>query len=265
MSNYSPAHIRLALINLLGLVGVLVVNTLANTLPINGVTTGQLSDEYPNLFVPAGLTFAIWGVIYLLLIGFSIYSLATVFQKNATATGKTDFLGMIGPWFLISCLANMMWIVAWHHRMVVLSLVLMIILLTSLIAIYRRLYIGRVVRPLEKMWMHIPFSVYLGWISVATIANVTTLLVHWGWTGGPLREATWAAFLVGIAMGLGLYMVRTRRDFAYALVIIWAFVGIILKRNAVDVEPWTLVPLTAALGIAALVIRMVGTLVKRPA
>ena len=86
MSNYSPAHIRLALINLLGLVGVLVVNTLANTLPINGVTTGQLSDEYPNLFVPAGLTFAIWGVIYLLLIGFSIYSLATVFQKNATAT-----------------------------------------------------------------------------------------------------------------------------------------------------------------------------------
>ena len=113
--------------------------------------------------------------------------------------------------------------------------------------------------------MHIPFSVYLGWISVATIANVTTLLVHWGWTGGPLREATWAAFLVGIAMGLGLYMVRTRRDFAYALVIIWAFVGIILKRNAVDVEPWTLVPLTAALGIAALVIRMVGTLVKRPA
>lgn len=264
MSNYSPVHIRFALINLLGLVGVLVINTLANTLPINGVTTGQLSDEYPNLFVPAGLTFAIWGVIYLLLIGFSIYSVATVFQKNATVTGKTDFLGLIGPWFFISCLANMMWIYAWHHRLVLMSLILMLILLTSLIAIYQRLYIGRVVRPMEKLLVHVPFSVYLGWISVATIANVTTLLVHWGWTGGPLSEATWAAIVIGVALGLGLYMVRTRRDFGYALVIIWAFAGIILKRNAVDPEPWTLVPLMAGLGIAALVIRTVMTLMRRP-
>ncbi|MBK7344145.1 MAG: tryptophan-rich sensory protein [Saprospiraceae bacterium] len=190
MNQYSPVHIRLALINLLGLTGVLVVNTFANTLPINGITTGELSAEYPNLFVPAGITFAIWGVIYLALVGFSVYSVTMAFQKGAAAKGRTDFLGVIGPWFFISCLANMTWIIAWHHRMIWISVFLMLILLTSLIAIYTRLYIGRVVRPAEKIWVHLPFSIYLGWITVATVANITALLVHLGWSGAPLSEST---------------------------------------------------------------------------
>lgn len=188
MNQYSPVHIRLALINLLGLTGVLVVNTLANTLPINGITTGELSAEYPNLFVPAGITFAIWGVIYLALVGFSVYSVTIRLQKGAAANGRTDFLGVIGPWFFISCLANMTWIIAWHHRMIWISEFLMLILLTSLIAIYIRLYIGRVVRPAEKIWVHLPFSIYLGWITVATVANITALLVHLGWSGAPLQN-----------------------------------------------------------------------------
>ncbi len=265
MTHYSPAHIRLALINLVGLTGVLILNTLANALPINGVTTGQLSDEYPNLFVPAGMTFAIWGVIYLFLIGFSIYSLAVAFQKGSSAKGKADFLGLIGPWFFISCLANATWILAWHHRMVGLALILMLVLLTSLIAIYTRLYIGRVVRPAEKIWVHLTFSIYLGWITVATVANITAWLVDLGWSGAPLSEVSWAAIMVAIAAALGMRLVRTRRDIGYGLVIIWALFGILVKRNSLDVEPWTLVPLTAALGIAALLMSMVTTLMKRPA
>ncbi len=265
MSSYSPVHIRMALINLLGLAGVLVVNVLANALPINGVTTGQLSDEYPNLFVPAGITFAIWGVIYLALLGFSIYSLSMAFQRGATAKGRTDFLGIIGPWFFISCLANATWILAWHHRMIWLSVFLMLILLTSLIAIYTRLYIGRVVRPSEKICVHLPFSIYLGWITVATVANITALLVDVGWTGTPLTEAFWATIMVAIAAALSMRLVRTRRDFGYGLVIIWALIGIIINRNSVDFEPWTLVPITAALGIAAILWSMATTFMKRPA
>ncbi len=265
MTTYSPSHIRLALINLVGLTGVLILNTLANTLPINGVTTGQLSDEFPNLFVPAGMTFAIWGVIYLFLIGFSIYSLAVVLQKGSSARGRADFLGLIGPWFFISCLANATWILAWHHRMVGLALILMLVLLTSLIAIYTRLYIGRVVRPAEKIWVHLTFSIYLGWITVATVANVTAWLVDMGWTGAPLSEASWSSIMIAISAALGMRLVRTRRDFGYGLVIIWALFGILVKRNSLDMETWTLVPITAALGIAALLMSMVTTFLKRPA
>lgn len=265
MSAYSPVHIRMALINLLGLTGVLIVNILANALPINGVTTGQLSDEYPNLFVPAGITFAIWGVIYLGLLGFSIYSLSMAFQKGATAKGRTDFLGIIGPWFFISCLANATWVLAWHHQMVWLSVFLMLILLTSLIAIYTRLYIGRVVRPAEKICVHLPFSIYLGWITVATVANMTALLVYMGWSGSPFSEATWAAILIAIAAVLGMRLVRTRRDFGYGLVMIWALYGILTKRNSMDFEPWTLVPLTAGLGIVAILWSMILSFTKRPA
>lgn len=264
MSSYSPVHIRMALINLLGLAGVLVVNVLANALPINGITTGQLSEEYPNLFVPSGITFAIWGVIYIALLGFSIYSLSMAFQKGASAKGRTDFLGIIGPWFFISCLANATWIFAWHHRMIWLSVFLMLILLTSLIAIYTRMYIGRVVRPAEKIFVHLPFSIYMGWITVATVANVTALLVYLGWDGSPFSEATWASIMIAIAAVLGMRLVRTRRDFGYGLVILWALYGILTKRNEVDFEPWTLVPLTAALGMVAILWSMVSTLIKRP-
>lgn len=256
--------VRLSLMNLVGVSGVLVVNTLANTLPINGITTGQLSDEYPNLFVPAGITFAIWGVIYMALIGFSIYSVAMAFQKSGTEKGRTDFLMVIGPWFFISCLANMTWIVTWHHRMIWVSVFLMLILLTSLIAIYTRLYIGRVVRPAEKIWVHLPFSIYLAWITVATVANITALLVHMGWSGAPLSEPVWAALLIAVAAVLGMRVVRSRRDFAYGLVIIWALVGINLNRNTSDFSPWDLVPLTATLGIVAVLISMVMTVINRP-
>ncbi|HUX47758.1 MAG TPA: tryptophan-rich sensory protein, partial [Dehalococcoidia bacterium] len=168
--------LSLSILNLLGFLGTVVVNGLAIILPINNKTTAYLSDQYPNLFTPAGLTFAIWGLIYVLLAIFVIYQLIPSVRRDAQ---KIDFVQRIGPLFFISCIANIGWIYAWHYEMVSLSLVLMLILFGSLLAIYLRLNIGKSEAPkTEKYLVHLPFSVYLGWITIATIANATALMVN---------------------------------------------------------------------------------------
>jgi len=174
--NRNRLVLSLSILNLLGFIGTVVVNALATTLPINNITTGELSDLYPNLFVPAGLTFAIWGLIYVLLGIFVIYPLIPSVRRDAQ---KVDFVQRIGPLFFISCLANIGWIYAWHYKIVPLSLALalMLILFGSLLAIYLRLNVGRSEAPkTEKYLVHLPFSVYLGWITIATIANATAIL-----------------------------------------------------------------------------------------
>ncbi|MFH1381718.1 MAG: tryptophan-rich sensory protein, partial [Chloroflexota bacterium] len=161
----------LAIMNLIGFLGTVVVNGLSNALPLNGKTAGELSDQYPNLFVPAGLTFSIWGIIYILLAIFVIYGRIVAVKKD---TQKSSFIENIGVLFFISCLANMGWIFAWHYEIVPLSVLIMLILLVTLIAIYLRLRIGRSdSSKTEKYLVHLPFSVYLGWITIATIANIT--------------------------------------------------------------------------------------------
>lgn len=217
----------LQILNILGFILVILLNSLANALPINGMTTGELSNLYPNLFVPAGFTFSIWGVIYLLLLAFTIYQARSLWKKEAT----DDFVQTIGPWFFISCLANASWIVAWHYQQVILSLLIMLLLLTSLIIIYRRLH-SNVESPdrARKYFVHLPFSVYLGWITVATIANVTTLLVDRGLSGFWLGETIWTAIMITIAVGFGIFFLLKKRDVPYALVLIWAFYGITAIR-----------------------------------
>ena len=169
----------LSILNLIGFLGTVIVNGLANALPLNNKTTGELSDQYPNLFVPAGLTFSIWGVIYVLLAIFVIYGLIVAIKKD---TQKSSFIDNIGILFFISCLANIGWIFAWHYEILPLSLFLMLLLLGSLITIYLRLRIGKSdAIAIEKYFTHLPVSVYLGWITVATIANITALLVNMNW------------------------------------------------------------------------------------
>jgi hypothetical protein len=220
----------LVLLNILGFLIVLTLNALANGLPLNGYTTGELSALYPNLFVPAGFTFAIWGIIYLFLLGFVAYQSPLLFSKRKPAIAAS--VKLIGLWFFISCLANAGWIVAWHFRYPLLSLVLMLVLLFSLIQIYRNLGMGH--RPIalrEKWWVQAPFSLYLGWISVATIANTTAVLVHSNFSGFGLPEAFFAAGLIIVAGLLGLYFLSKNFDFVYALVIIWACFGIFYKQQ----------------------------------
>ena len=222
----------LGVVNLGGFLATVAVNALAVILPLNNRSTGELSDLYPNLFVPAGHTFSIWSVIYLLLAVFCIYELMPVVRRDAD---RGAFIDRIGPLFLSSSVLNMAWIFAWHYEMVELSVGIMLLFLVTLIAIYLRLGIG-VSRASgqEKYLVHMPFSVYLGWISVATIANITALLVSWNWDGFGLDPQLWTFLVMAVAVALAIIMLVSRRDVYYALVIDWALLGILLKRLSDD-------------------------------
>lgn len=200
--------------NLGGLLLVLLLNTLANTLPINGLTTGELSALYPNRFVPAGFTFSIWGVIYLALAGF------VAFQFRPAGNRLRD---SIGQWFFLSCLANASWILAWHYMQPILALLIMLFLLWSLVQIYLRV----TALPFRENWPGIlPFQLYLGWICIATIANTTAVLTYAGWDGGGLAQATWAAIMAAAGTAIGLFFLVRYKDIAFGLVVLWALYGI---------------------------------------
>ncbi len=215
--------------NIGGYLVMLIINGLANILPINGMTTGALSDAHPNLFVPAGITFSIWGMIYLLFAILMFYQLYTLF-RHEVAPGL--YIVKIGWWFIVSCFLNIAWILAWHYEVIWLSMIIMLMLLGTLIRIHLRLDIGGCCTRLnEKLFVFVPFSLYLGWISVATIANATVLLVSLDWGRWGFSEATWLVIVLAIVAGLTLSMIFLKKDIVYALAILWALAGIILKRS----------------------------------
>jgi hypothetical protein len=239
-------QIVLSIFNVLGFAGVVVVNALANILPLNNKTTGQLSDQYPNLFVPAGLTFSIWGLIYLLLAAFVVYGMVRALKPD----GKTSFISKIGVFFVLTCMANIGWIFAWHYEILTLSFLLMLALLGCLIAIYLRLSIGKSdASNWEKYLVHLPFSLYLGWISIATIANITALLVAANWTTFGLGEQFWAVAVITVGIAIALAAVFLRRDIYFGLVVDWALLGILIKRLAAEPTPDFNVVITAAAGL----------------
>lgn len=203
-------------INLLFFAFMVVMNYLANALPLNGKTTGELSGMFPNLFVPAGITFSIWGVIYLLLLIFCIVQFLPSGQQAVTG---------IGWLFALSCLFNGLWIVFWHFGKVELSVVVMLGLLVTLVAINYQL------KGLPTGIVKVAFGIYLGWICIATIANVTALLIHFNWSGGGISAEVWTIVLVAVGMAITLFsMVRLNNPWA-GLAVIWAFAGIVIKRQ----------------------------------
>jgi hypothetical protein len=223
-SNKKPL---LSVLNLLLFAAVVYVNMLAVTLPINGKSTGELSDQYPNLFVPAGFTFSIWGLIYLLLLIFMVYQIWVSFNKKTVQKLSIQSQVLFG----LTHVFNMSWILAWHYEMVALSVLIMIAFLATLIILFLNNERIRNTTFIEKLVIETPLNVYLGWISVATIANITALLVTIGWTGNPLTESTWTIIMLIIGTALAAIMLLRRSNFAYALVIIWAFYGIFSKRQ----------------------------------
>ena len=197
------------------------VNALANVLPINGVGTGDVSDSYPDLFAPAGLTFAIWGLIYLLLAGYIVYQFG--FLGTSRKLYQEPSWRKVAVYFSISSFANTLWIFAWHYDFIGASLVLMVGILACLIAIMEQLHS-------EGFWLKLPFSVYFGWITVATIANVTTWLVALGWQGFGLPEATWTVIILVVGLLISTATMLSHKDAPYGLVIIWAYAGIGIKH-----------------------------------
>lgn len=214
-----------AILNVAALLLTLVVNGLANSLPLNGQTTGEVSARFPVLFTPAPFTFSIWGLIYLLLLAFAVYQL---FPAQHTAL----FLDRIGYWFVLSCALNCAWLVLWHYEQFVLTFIVMLGLLGSLIVMYQRLNIGRRrVTLLEKWAVNVPFSVYLGWISVAALANFAVVLSTLNLDSLGLPPLIFTLILLLIATSLAMSMILRRNEIAYPLVIVWALLGIAARHQ----------------------------------
>jgi hypothetical protein len=208
------------------------VNVLANTLPLNGRRTGEVSAAYQNLFTPAGLTFSIWSVIYLLLGLHVLYQLG-LFRGSQPEGERTALLNQVGLLFSMSSVANIAWVFAWHYGMIPLSVVLIAVLLVSLILITSSLRLANLTAR-ERWFVSVPFSVYFGWTTVATVANITVLLVYLNWDNFGLADSTWAAIVVVAAMAIGVVTTLRNRDVAYGLVFIWAYVGILLRHTSID-------------------------------
>lgn len=257
----SQSRLPLAIVNLFGFLVVVIVNALATAIPLGGKTTGQLSDQYPNLFVPSGLTFSIWGVIYILLGIYAVYGIVYSVRKSEATS---DFMERIGILFIVTCAANAGWILAWQYEMLPLSLAFMLILLVTLIAIYNRLNVGRSkAQPTEKYMVHLPMSVYFGWISIATIANVTALLVAYKWNRFGIRDEIWAIVMIGIGIVLGLLMLLSCKDIFYALVVDWAVLGILLKRTADSATAAKGVIVISIIGICLLTLGILAQIARR--
>jgi hypothetical protein len=202
------------------------VNYLANALPINGLNTGAVSDSYKNLFAPAGITFAIWGLIYLLLLLYTVYQFGAFQPKDSD---RSALFEKVGGLFATSSLANAAWIYSWHYKYIILSAVLMAVILVCLIKISGIIYKETLTKR-EKIFIRLPFSVYFGWITVATIANITVLLVSLKWDGFGYSESLWTMAVLATGMLIGAVTMIRRMDMAYGFVLIWAYSGILLKH-----------------------------------
>ena len=204
-------------------VAMVAVNFLANSLPINNRSTGEISNAYPNLFAPAGLTFAIWGLIYLLLGGYVVY------QFTKSSQQKEGLFKKINPFFIATSLANILWIFAWHHEYIVISVLVMAFLLFFLVKIADILRTEQF-SPLEKLIIRAPFSVYFGWITVAAIANITVFLVSIGWNGFGIADYIWTSIILLVGALIGILRMGKDKSIAYGLVLIRAYLGILLKH-----------------------------------
>ncbi len=239
---------------LLATVATITVNALANILPINGQQTGQISDRFDVYFVPAGYVFSIWGLIYLGMIAYSVYQLLPAARNNRR-------IQSIGWLYVGSAAANIAWIFLWHYNLFVWTLAAMLSLLALLIVMYLRLAQDPIQMRSwgERLLVRLPISVYLGWITVATLANVTDVLSYVGWGGWGIAPQIWAVILLVVATLVAALMAVTRRDVGYLLVLVWAFAGIAVKQADASLVAGAAWAATGAVALFVLV-----TLIRAP-
>ena len=234
-------------------------NALANILPINQLNTGQISAFYPNYFVPAGFTFSIWGIIYLLLINYAIsYTYFTVLSDKFPKVAA--YLSVINKWFWVTCFLNASWILAWHYLWIWTSVLIMLLFLSTLIYIF---ITGKekqsALNKTQSFLLYTPFLVYLGWISVATIANITALLVKIDWNGFGISPVTWSLIMMITATILAIYFIWVEKTVSYSLVIMWALWGIRAART--DDAPF--LSQAALVGLVLIFIVLVSGFIKK--
>ena len=226
----------LAILNTVVIAATIAFNSMASAGGINGNTVGGISDRYDTLFTPAGYAFAIWGIIYLALIAHAVFQLRRAFSK----TRENDFILRAGPWMTVANVANILWLYAWLNEYIGLSLLLMVVILVSLLILVIRLNMERWDAPfpiIAFVWW--PICIYSGWIAVATIANVSSLLVSLEWQA-LLSAEGWATVMIVVAVVLNLLMIRLRNMREFAAVGVWALVAISLRHwDSIAVLQWT--------------------------
>jgi hypothetical protein len=233
-------------VTIVATIATITVNVLASTLPLNGRNTGEISDQFDVYFTPAGYVFSIWGLIYLGLIAYTVFQALPSQREN-------DTLRRIAPLYWLSSVANIVWIFLWHYDYIAVSVVAMVVLLVSLILIYLQLDTGRKRVSSSVRWLvQVPFSIYLGWITVATIANITPVLWLNDWSGFGISPEAWTAIVLAVAVVIAAAVAITRADVAYLLVLVWAFAGIAVKHP--DVPMVTTSAIVAAVVVALLAV-----------
>ncbi|NLI54836.1 MAG: tryptophan-rich sensory protein [Clostridiales bacterium] len=248
---------------LLALLAMLTVNALSSILPINGVTPKEVSDRYPNLFVPAPLAFSIWGVIYLLVITYTLYQFG-LFRRSGERVNAA-LLTRTGVLFILSSVLNLSWIIAWHYGLLAVSFVILVLLLAVMVFIRLAISAGEPLTTKEKWLVRLPFSVYYGWVTVATIAGATALLVGYGFTGLGLRDSIWAILVVLAGGAIGIAAALRFRDIPYLLVFIWAYANILFNHVSASgfAGAYQGVILALSLSLAAFVAVILALIVRR--
>jgi len=218
----------LIIANTVALIATIAINYLSNTGLINGNTMATISGRYANYFTPAGYAFSIWGVIYLGLLAFVYYGWRSLATKNNQVVSK------IGWWFVVSCIANSLWVVAWLYDQIALSVLLMTLLFISLLRILQNAEIFNVSVPdtQTKLYVQWPFAIYFGWVTVASIANVAALLTKTGWGGWGISGATWTVIMLCIAGLVNLAVIYAKKLYPYGLVGVWAVIAIAVANKS---------------------------------
>jgi hypothetical protein len=237
---------------LVAIFGSIAINTLSNVFPPNGVNIGTLSN---TLFasveiIPANYAFAIWGLIYLGLIAFGLYQLQPA-QRHNPSLQRSGYL------LVVACLAQCVWIYLFLDRRFPLSIMAMVGVLLPLIGLYQRLGIGqRCVSRQERWLLHIPISIYLGWISVATVVNVAIALYSVNWDGWSIAPPVWTVIMMLVSAAIAALVTIQRHDTAYTLVMVWALVAIAIRHINVPLIAVSGVGLAIALTLLPLVLTL---------
>lgn len=246
-------NLLLPWLTLAAIIGTFAVNVWSNLSPLYGQTIGEISNiQFADvLIIPANYAFAIWGLIYLGLLGFGIFQLLPAQRQNSR-------LQHVRPLLILACVAQAVWVFFFLSEQFWLSVVAMLGILLPLIALYLRLEVGLHPVSRDERWLvQIPFGIYLGWISVATIVNIASALHDQSWNGWGISAERWTLLMIVVAAILGAVLTTQRREFAFPLVIVWALVAIAVRQSNF---PLIVITATAmAIALAALVLIRMAT------
>ena len=250
------------IINGVALVITVIINYLSNTGIFNGETMATVSAKYQNLFTPAGYAFSIWGLIYLGLFGFVVYFGPFVRQTNE----KEKVVLKVGWWFLISCLANSLWVMTWLYDYTFLTILLMVLLFVSLLKIIHHTQaIAFLATHSKCIFLKIPFQLYAGWISVALIANIAAYLTKIGWDGFGLSATMWAIIMFAIALIIHLLMIWQAQMPVFGLVAVWALIAIAVANKSVNNTVYTAAVMAAFIVLLNVIVYYMQYRKRQPA